>query len=90
MRYTSGLNSVTRSLMVLTGLEHQFIPGELRAGRSTWQINRHARVVRFEQTEFGFSVEFNGTRSEYALNAKMPAKWMNWLDWLKDAPQAVA
>lgn len=76
--------------MVLTGLKHEFAWGELDAGRNTWQINRHARVVRFEQTEFALSVEFNGQRTEYALNTKMPAGWMDWLDWLKNAPMAVA
>lgn len=86
----SSLLPVTRSLLRLSRVEAKFIPGELRAGRSTWQVVTGPRVVKFEQTEFGLSIEFNGTRTEYVLNAKMPASWMDWLDWLKDAPVAVA
>jgi hypothetical protein len=86
----SSLLPVTRSLLRLSRVEAKFIPGELRAGRSTWQVVTGPRVVRFEQTEFGLSIEFNGQTFEYAINAPMPLEWMNWLDWLKDAPLAVA
>lgn len=86
----SSLLPVTRSLLRLSRIRAEFKPGESSAGRITWQIASGLRVVRFEQTEFGLGIEFNAQTFEYVLNAPMPLDWMNWLDWLKDAPVAVA
>jgi hypothetical protein len=86
----SSLLPVTRSLLRLSRVRAEFKPGESSAGRITWQAVSGPRVVRFEQTEFALGIEFNGQTFEYALNAPMPSDWMNWLDWLKAAPLAVA
>lgn len=86
----SSLMPVTRSLLRISRICAEFKRPELIAGRITWQVVSGPRAVRFEQTEFALSVEFNGETFEYTLNTPMPVEWLNWLDWLNAAPTAVA